>query len=87
MGNVTYRSSRESDVALKVIADHGEPAIFDWRWRHALDGDEAMLRQIARRAIHYGVRLGLTDPFMAKVSNWSSKKWALHTDLQEQAYL
>ncbi|MEC8278041.1 MAG: alanine--tRNA ligase, partial [Myxococcota bacterium] len=58
------------DVALQVIADHGRACTF-------LIGDGVMpsnegrgyvLRRIARRAIRFGVRLGLTEPFMAKVA-------------------
>jgi alanyl-tRNA synthetase len=62
--------SHESDVAIKVIADHSRAAAF-------LIGDGVLpsnegrgyvLRRIMRRAIRYGRNIGLTRPFLHKTA-------------------
>jgi alanyl-tRNA synthetase len=62
--------SHDSDVAMKVIADHSRAAAF-------LIGDGVLpsnegrgyvLRRIMRRAIRYGRNIGLTRPFLHKTA-------------------
>ncbi len=68
--NVTYGSSTETDTALRVIADHARATAF-------LVGDGVMpsnegrsyvLRRIMRRAIRFGVKLGMDKPFFHHVT-------------------
>jgi len=65
-----YGESVESDISLRVIADHSRAAAF-------LVGDGVMpsneergyvLRRIMRRAIRHGVKLGMTEPFMQQTT-------------------
>ena len=74
-------TSFETDVAMKVIADHSRAAAF-------LVGDGVLpsnegrgyvLRRILRRAIRYGRNIGLSRPFLHETSN-------LVFDLMEPAY-
>ena len=66
-----FGESRETDVAMKVIADHSRAAAF-------LIGDGIMpsnegrgyvLRRILRRAIRYGRNIGLNRPFLHKTAS------------------
>ncbi|NNF99866.1 MAG: alanine--tRNA ligase [Desulfobacteraceae bacterium] len=66
LSGVGYGERRESDIAMKVIADHSRAAGF-------LIGDGVLpsnegrgyvLRRIMRRAIRYGRNIGLTKPFL-----------------------
>jgi alanyl-tRNA synthetase len=70
LSGVTYGADAESDVALRVIADHARGATFLIS-DGVLPGNEGrsyVLRRILRRAIRYGRRLGLTRPFMAEMA-------------------
>ena len=70
LARVTYGADPESDVALRVIADHARGATFLIS-DGVLPGNEGrsyVLRRILRRAIRYGRRLGLTQPFMAEMA-------------------
>jgi alanyl-tRNA synthetase len=70
LAKATYGADPESDVALRVIADHARGATFLIS-DGVLPGNEGrsyVLRRILRRAIRYGRRLGLTQPFMAEMA-------------------
>jgi len=67
----TYGEDPDVDVALRVIADHSRAAAF-------LVGDGVMpdnegrgyvLRRIMRRAIRYGVKAGIDEPFLHRTAD------------------
>ncbi len=69
--DVRVGESKETDVALRVIADHIRSSVF-------LIGDGVIpsnegrgyvLRRILRRAIRYGKRLGRDEPFLAQIAH------------------
>ena len=74
-------SSTETDIAMKVIADHSRAAAFligDGVFP-SNEGRGYVLRRILRRAIRYGRNLGLTRPFLHETAN-------LVFDMMEPAY-
>ena len=66
LGKTHYGSSRETDVALQVIADHIRAVAFLIAdgVMPSNEGRGYVLRRIARRAIRFGVKLGLTENFL-----------------------
>ncbi len=70
LAGVTYGKDDEVDVALRVIADHARATAF-------LIGDGVMpsnegrgyvLRRVMRRAIRFGVKVGIDAPFLHRVT-------------------
>ena len=66
LSGTTYGQSKETDVALQVIADHIRAVSFLIAdgIMPSNEGRGYVLRRIARRAIRFGVKLGLTKNFM-----------------------
>lgn len=70
IAGVEYGRKQNTDVALKVIADHSRAVVY-------LIGDGVLpsnegrgyvLRRLLRRAVRYGRLLGIEDPFLARVA-------------------
>jgi len=70
LAGVVPGSSAEVDLALRVIADHARSATFLVADGVMPSNEERgyVLRRILRRAIRYGVKLGLDEPFMHEVA-------------------
>ena len=76
-----FGESRETDVAMKVIADHSRAAAFliGDGIMPANEGRGYVLRRILRRAIRYGRNIGLSRPFLHKTA-------AVVFDIMKPAY-
>jgi alanyl-tRNA synthetase len=71
LAGVSYGEGGESDVSLRVIADHARMAAFVISEGVFPDktGREYVLRRVLRRAIRHGHRLGIGDLFMHEVAD------------------
>jgi alanyl-tRNA synthetase len=67
----TYGENEEDDTAMRVIADHSRAAAFLIADGIMPSNEERgyVLRRIMRRAIRYGVKMGLKEPFLYKTAN------------------
>lgn len=71
VANVQYGKSEETDIALRVIADHVRAIAFSIADGQLPSNNGAgyVIRRILRRAVRYGYQtLGLNEPFLADLS-------------------
>lgn len=82
----SYGQDRETDYALRVVAEHARAASF-LIGDGVVPGNEGrgyVLRRVIRRAIRYGRRLGLSQPFLTQVAEVVLKRFsAVYRELDE----
>ncbi|HEY7678937.1 MAG TPA: alanine--tRNA ligase, partial [Terriglobia bacterium] len=70
MAGTSYGEKPESDVSLRILADHSRAAAFliNDGVLPANDGRGYVLRKVLRRAARHGKQLGLNEPFLYKLT-------------------
>lgn len=81
MAGIEYKAAEDSDVAMKVIADHIRTVAFAVAdgVLPSNEGRGYVIRRLLRRAVRYGKLIGLDKPFMFGLVETVGKLWAATT--------
>ena len=88
LSGMPYGKSEESDFAIRVVSEHARAASFliGDGVVPANEGRGYVLRRVIRRAIRYGRRLGLEQPFLSKVAQSVLDKFgSVYKELSESS--